>query len=76
MKMKKEHIDRILTSANKEGCGLLADKYKEQGLSKTRFVWDYFHAVICKNDPSLSRELTSYLNDSHIDTVLNKLVKY
>ena len=46
------------------------DEYSAAGLSEVRFVWDLFHA-----SKYPSRDLYRYLNDSHIETALLRIVR-
>lgn len=46
------------------------DRYKVDGLSDMRFRWDCLH--ISRFDVC---SLYAYLNDSHIDTALKRIVK-
>jgi hypothetical protein len=46
------------------------DRYKVNGLSDERFRWDCLY--ISRFDVS---ELYAYLNDSHIDTALKRIVR-
>jgi hypothetical protein len=46
------------------------DRYKADGLSDMRFRWDCLH--ISRFDVC---SLYAYLNDSHIDTALKRIVK-
>ena len=80
MKMKKEHYQKIETAINaaeKRNPGIKA-QYQNEGKPKSRYAWDMLHyseidgktgtAFICS-------ELYSYLNDNHINTALNKIVR-
>lgn len=71
MKMKQEHFT-ALQSALEKVLKIFPDiqrTYKRQGFSKERFAWDLLWDS--KFDTS---ELYTYLNDSHIQTALFKII--
>lgn len=89
MKMKPEHQERLL-SACKAACAHMGrdiptvfQLYKEaSAMPHSRVyqknhvaicMWDIFHAAM-KNDNTLLNDLYAYLNDSHIETALKKVI--
>lgn len=81
MKIKPEHLEKIKTAMSKTMArpdyNQAKENYKARGLSKKRFAWDVFNwedidgmrpcEFSCK-------ELYSYLNDSHIETAILRIV--
>jgi len=85
MKMKQEHYDAL-----KEQISLFLDKVKqehgrsfidlhmdyiEQGLSEKRFRWDLWYVSSNNRPPDFIDELYEYINDTHIETALKRIVK-
>ena len=74
MKVQKQHrefikreIDKFILSTGKTS-GELWEVYKNQGLTRERFLWDLYHA---SGLTAFScRTLYDYCNDSHILTAL------
>ena len=87
MKIKKEHYAKIkqqiktaVISAleNSEGSKTFADwqeYYMEQGLSQKRFRWDLWYIGGSYRTTDFIYELYDYVNDTHIDTALKRIVK-
>jgi hypothetical protein len=48
-------------------------RYKKQGLSKERYLWDCFW-FICDNDLFKPEKLYNYLNDNQIETALKNIL--
>jgi hypothetical protein len=75
MKIKLEHYNHLkneIAKLNRDQ--VLAHKALELGKDKAmRFRWDLFHAA--KLSHFASDNLSSYLNDNHIDTALKGIVK-
>ena len=85
MKIKQEHYDaikdQILIVVNevKQDSGRsfidLHMDYIEQGLSEIRFRWDLWWISSGNRSTDFIYELYDYLNDTHIDTALKRIVK-
>ena len=69
MKIKKEHFKELEEVINNIHISDWRKYYKEKGLSKERFIWDMFY--LSKFDCNI---LYDYLNDSHIQTALSKII--
>jgi len=50
------------------------EEYKGRGLTINRFRWDVFAKANTINGFLLSRKLYIYLNDSHIQTALRRII--
>ena len=48
--------------------------YKAQGLTPERCRWDCFHGIPQERRVALTHRLYAYLNDTHIDTALRRIV--
>ena len=73
MKIKKEHLAYLRTEMAKHDGDFHRSRYIAAGLTTTRYQWDLLrHAVgmtwVCDT-------LYPYLNDTHIQSALNALVK-
>ena len=66
--LKKSIDDRLNVNNNRV---VITDHYKNLGLSKERFAWDLFYNTA----EGLINKLTVYLNDSHIQTALFKIIR-
>lgn len=73
MKMTREHFDQLAAMLRPHDTGFHRDRYAAAGHSTRRYQWDLVrHAgamsFICD-------ALYQYLNDDHIQTALNRIVK-
>jgi hypothetical protein len=78
MKMRPEHFRALRTAlldAGGERLETIRAAYQARGLSAQRFRWDAFWAIPARIRDPLSKELYTYLNDSHIDTALKAIVE-
>ena len=75
MKMKPKHYSQLEQSirlVQLEHPDATIQSYHEQGLTVKRLRWALFH-VAC-DDGYFNRVLHAYLDDSHIDTALKRIV--
>ena len=72
MKIKTEHFEE-LKSALLVISPTVKTRYKNEGLPNERYRWDCFWHV-CDNQLFDPIKLYTYLNDSHIDTALRKIL--
>ncbi len=82
MKLSMNTAQAIREELNKHDLKTISGKYKERGLSYTRFIWDCWHSIghaktndiLKDNNPSLVfiGGYVQDVNDSHIETVLKK----
>lgn len=74
MKMKPEHYrylkEKIDAMPNKE---IVYKYYREHGLNDERYRWDLL--LSCNLIAWIHDNLYGYLNDSHIDTALRRILK-
>lgn len=73
IKMKPEHVAHIRAAIGKWDTAYHRDRYAAAGLSTTRYQWDLVRAAGLM--PWICDTLYPYLNDTHIQTALNRLVK-
>lgn len=73
MKMQPVHFEHMRSSIAKFDTDFHRSRYAAAGLSTTRYQWDLVRAAGLT--PWLCETLYSYLNDSHIQTALNKIVE-
>lgn len=74
MKMKQEHYEE-LKEIIEYGLTIkpeLRNKYRKHGWSEKMYTWTLFDTCV---PDALFRTLHSYLNDSHIETALMKIIK-
>ena len=67
MKIKQEDYNELKKAINIDS--MIKALYKKQGASKERFAWDMLHTSLYD-----TRILYKYLDDSHIQTALFKIV--
>jgi len=73
MKIKPEHFAHLQATLAKHDTEFHRSRYAAAGLSTTRYQWDIVrHANLMT---WLCDTLYSYLNDTHIQTALNKIIK-
>lgn len=73
MKMTPEHFSHLQHNLLKYDTEFHRSRYIAAGLSTTRYQWDMVrHAGLMS---WVCDTLYSYLNDTHIQTALNKIVK-
>lgn len=72
MKMKLEHYAHIQCALAAHDTPAARQAYAAAGLSTTRYQWDMLRKAGLLS--FLCRELYEYLNDSHVQTALNKLI--
>lgn len=72
MKMKPEHYEHMRAATVPFDTDEKRAAYIAAGLSTTRYQWDLLRAA--ELIPWLCDTLYQYLNDSHIQTALNKIV--
>jgi len=73
MKIKPEHFARLRDAITLHDTDYHRSRYAAAGLSTKRYQWDLLrHAGLM---PWLCDTLYTYLDDTHIQTALNKLIK-
>ena len=73
MKMKPEHFEYLKSTLSPYDTDFSRSLYAEYGFSTRRFQWDLVrHAGIMD---WLCNTLYQYLNDDHIQTALNRIIK-
>lgn len=72
MKMKPEHFAILQDAVAKLDTADKRKAYAARGLSARRYRWDLLYASGVLE--AMSQPLYLYLNDSHIDTALRKIV--
>ena len=73
MKMKPEHLAHIKASISKHDTDFHRSRYQAAGLSTKRYQWDLTYQA--ELTPWICDTLYDYLDDQHIQTALNKIVK-
>lgn len=73
MKIKSEHFDHLRSAITEHDTDFHRSRYAAAGLSTTRYQWDLVRHVGLM--PWVCDTLYTYLNDTHIQTALNKIVK-
>ena len=73
MKIKPEHLLHLSDAIGKADTEFHRARYLAAGLSTTRYQWDLLRHVGLM--PWLCDTLYSYLNDAHIQTALNRIVR-
>lgn len=85
MKLSKKTALEIRQALNTKDLHGIAARYKERGLTFTRFMWDAYHSIghnntceiIARNNPDVE-VIGGYLTnikDSHIETMLKVAFK-
>jgi len=72
MKMKQEHYE-ALGNALLVISSTVRTRYQKEGLSDERYIWDCFWHV-CDSGLIDPQPLYTYLNDTHIETALKKIL--
>jgi len=73
MKIKPEHFEHLRETVSKYNTDFHRSRYVAAGLTTRRFQWDLVrHAGLM---PWLCDTLYKYLNDDHIQTALNRIIK-
>jgi len=73
MKIKSEHFEYLCDAVAKYDTDIRRSNYAAAGLSTRRFQWDLVrHAGLM---PWICDTLYKYLNDNHIQTALNRIIK-
>lgn len=72
MKMKPEHYEHIAQAVKKDDNDFHRSRYARAGLSDTRYRWDLVRHVGLM--PWICDTLYQYLNDSHIETALKRII--
>ena len=74
MKIKPEHYQTLKTAATAmiKAHPNVRDSYREAGYSDKRYRWDLLHASV--GSTWVCRELYPYLDDTHIDTALRRIL--
>lgn len=73
MKIKAEHLEHLRQGLAKWDTDFHRSRYIAAGLSTKRYQWDLIRAAGLMT--WLCDTLYPYLNDTHIQTALNKLVQ-
>lgn len=73
MKMQPQHLEHMRAAIAKFDTDFYRARYAAAGLTTRRYQWDLVRAAGLM--PWLCDTLYTYLNDSHIQTALNKLIK-
>lgn len=73
MKISKADYNKLSIAINKvlNDHPLAKDEYKKKGLSKERFMWD----VLFQSNFFIISLYRQNINDSHIQTALNRIIK-
>lgn len=72
MKMKPEHYSHIEQAVKKDDNAFHRSRYAAAGFSDTRYRWDLVrHAGLMT---WICDTLYAYLNDTHIDTALRRII--
>jgi hypothetical protein len=73
MKIKPEHLAHLRDAVAQHDTEFHRSRYAAAGLTTMRYQWDLVrHAGLM---PWLCDTLYQYLNDTHIQTALNRIVK-
>lgn len=73
MKITSEHLTRLRDAIAPHDTDFHRSRYAASGLSTKRYQWDLLrHAGLM---PWLCSDLYAYLNDDHIQTALNNVIK-
>ena len=72
MKIKSEHFEYLSLVIAERDTEELRERYKEAGLSDKRYRWDLVYR--CGLTTYICDVLYSYMDDSHIDTALKRIV--
>ena len=73
MKMQHQHIEHIRAAVAKLDTDFHRSRYAAAGLTTKRYQWDLIRAAGLM--PWLCDTLYAYLNDTHIQTALNRVIK-
>ena len=73
MKITKEHYDHLRELVEPFDTEENRKLYLLNGFTTTRYQWDIMRA--CKGINFVCEILYKYLNDDHIQTALNKIIK-
>lgn len=73
MKIKPEHLEHMRQALAKLDGDFHRSRYQAAGLSTKRYQWDLLRAA--RLMPWVCDTLYTYMDDMHIQTALNKLVK-
>lgn len=73
MKMQPQHLEHMRAAIVNFDTEFHRSRYAAAGLSTRRYQWDLVRAAGLM--PWLCDTLYTYLNDDHIQTALNKLIK-
>ena len=73
MKIQPQHLEHMRAAFEKLDTPYYRERYAAAGLSTKRYQWDLVRAAGLM--PWLCDTLYTYLNDTHIQTALNRLVK-
>ena len=72
MKIKPEHYEHMRAAIAPSDTARLRDEYRALALSSKRYRWDLTYAA--KLSPWICDNLYAYLDDTHIDTALRRIV--
>lgn len=73
MKIKPEHLQTLVDNITHFDTNELRCQYRAQGLSDKRYRWDL--AYMSNSTRFICDVLYVYMDDTHIDTALRKIVK-
>ena len=73
MKIKPEDYATLAAMLATKDTDFYRSRYASAGLSTTRYQWDLVRATGAM--PFLCDTLYKYLNDTHVQTALNRIVK-
>lgn len=73
MKIKPDHLAHLSAALSKIDTDFHRARYAAAGLSTRRYQWDAVRAAGLM--PWLCDTLYTYMNDDHIQTALNRVIK-
>lgn len=75
MKMLPQHFEKLKSMISVADTAELRQSYRDRGLTDQRYRWDLTYV---RSDKAVMRficdELYQYLDDTHIDTALRKII--
>lgn len=73
MKIQPEHFEVLKSAIKIHDTEFHRERYKAAGLSDRRYQWDVLRHAGCM--PFVCDTLYKYLDDSHIESALRKILK-
>lgn len=72
MKMKPEHFEYLRAAIGAFDSEQARAEYRAKGLTLKRYQWDLTY--MARLTPFICESLYPYLNDTHVQTALNRIV--